>query len=50
MQPLHPHRDMARVAIKALTASGNEVHIVPQNLIELGELGHTLSSIRKADA
>ena len=35
LQPLHPQRETARVAIKALTARGNELHIVPQNLMEL---------------
>jgi hypothetical protein len=35
LQPLHPQRETARVAIKALTARGYELHIVPQNLMEL---------------
>jgi hypothetical protein len=35
LQPAHPQREMARVAIKALTARGRELHIVPQNLVEL---------------
>jgi predicted nucleic acid-binding protein len=35
LQPLHPQRETARVAIKALTARGHELHIVPQNLMEL---------------
>jgi predicted nucleic acid-binding protein len=34
-QPSHPQRETARVAIKALTARGRELHIVPQNLSEL---------------
>jgi predicted nucleic acid-binding protein len=34
-QPSHPQRETARVAIKALTARGRELHIVPQNLTEL---------------
>ena len=35
LQPSHPQRDIARVAIKALTARGRDLHIVPQNLVEL---------------
>jgi hypothetical protein len=35
LQPAHPQREMARVAIKAMTARGRELHIVPQNLVEL---------------
>jgi predicted nucleic acid-binding protein len=35
LQPLHPQREMVRAAIKALTARGHELHIVPQNLMEL---------------
>jgi len=35
LQPLHPQRETARIAIKALTAQGRELHIVPQNLMEL---------------
>lgn len=35
LQPLHPQRETARNAIKALTARGYELHIVPQNLMEL---------------
>ena len=35
LQPLHPQRDTARVAIKSLTARGRDLHIVPQNLMEL---------------
>jgi predicted nucleic acid-binding protein len=35
LQPLHPQRDTARVAITALTARGHELHLVPQNLMEL---------------
>jgi hypothetical protein len=34
LQPLHPQREVARSAIKALTAQGVEVQIVAQNLIE----------------
>jgi hypothetical protein len=34
LQPSHPQREMARVAIKALTARGRDLHIVPQNLVE----------------
>ena len=34
-QPLHPQREIARSAIKALTEQGRELHIVPQNLVEL---------------
>lgn len=30
-----PQRDTARVAIKAITARGHELHLVPQNLMEL---------------
>ena len=30
---------MARIAIKALTARGRELHIVPQNLVELWVVG-----------
>jgi len=35
LQPLHPQREMVRVAIKALPARGRDLHIVPQNLFEL---------------
>jgi predicted nucleic acid-binding protein len=35
IQPAHPQRETARNAIKALTAHGRELHIVPQNLMEL---------------
>ncbi|MGO9256912.1 MAG: type II toxin-antitoxin system VapC family toxin [Bryobacteraceae bacterium] len=35
LQPLHPQRETARAAIKALTARGRDLHIVPQNLVEL---------------
>jgi predicted nucleic acid-binding protein len=35
LQPSHPQRDIARVAIKALTARGHDLYIVPQNLVEL---------------
>ena len=35
IQPGHPQREMARKAIKVLTARGRELHIVPQNLFEL---------------
>ena len=35
LQPSHPQRDLARVAIKALTARGRDLYIVPQNLVEL---------------
>jgi predicted nucleic acid-binding protein len=35
LQPLHPQREIARTAIKALTEQGRELHIVPQNLVEL---------------
>jgi predicted nucleic acid-binding protein len=35
LQPAHPQRETARVAIKALTARGYELQLVPQNLVEL---------------
>jgi predicted nucleic acid-binding protein len=35
LQPLHPQLESARAAIKALTAQGRDLHIVPQNLIEV---------------
>lgn len=35
LQPFHPQRETVRSAIKALTAHGRELHIVPQNLVEL---------------
>ena len=35
LQPLHPQRETARSAIKALGALGHDLHIVPQNLFEL---------------
>ena len=35
LQPLHPQREAARAAIKALTARGRDLYIVPQNLVEL---------------
>jgi predicted nucleic acid-binding protein len=34
-QPLHPQRETARAAIKAMIARGHELHLVPQNLMEL---------------
>ena len=34
LQPLHPQREIARAAIKTLTAQGHELHLVPQNLME----------------
>jgi hypothetical protein len=35
LQPLHPQRETARVATKALAARGHELQLVPQNLMEL---------------
>ena len=35
LQPRHPQREIVRSAIKILSGQGNELHIVPQNLIEL---------------
>jgi predicted nucleic acid-binding protein len=35
LQPLHPQRETARGAIKALTGRGHELQLVPQNLTEL---------------
>jgi hypothetical protein len=35
LQPLNPQREIVRSAIKTLTAHGRELHIVPQNLVEL---------------
>jgi predicted nucleic acid-binding protein len=35
LQPAHPQCEAARAAIKALIARGRELHIVPQNLVEL---------------
>ena len=35
LQPLHPQREIARGAIKALTARGHELQLVPQNPMEL---------------
>ena len=35
LQPSHPQRETARGAIKALTARGHELRIVPQNLMGL---------------
>jgi hypothetical protein len=35
LQPLHPQREIVRVAIKTLAARGHELHLVPQNLVEL---------------
>jgi predicted nucleic acid-binding protein len=35
LQPLHPQREIARSAIKALTARGHELQLVPQNMMEL---------------
>jgi hypothetical protein len=35
LQPSHPQRDIASVAIKALTARGRDLYIVPQNPVEL---------------
>jgi predicted nucleic acid-binding protein len=35
LQPSHPQRETARAAIKVLTARGRDLHIVPQNLVEL---------------
>jgi hypothetical protein len=35
LQPRHPHYSIAAPAIEALPEQGRELHIVPQNLIEL---------------
>ena len=35
LQPLHPQRQVAQFAIKTLTSQGTELHIAPQNLVEL---------------
>jgi predicted nucleic acid-binding protein len=35
LQPLHPQLGLLSAAIKALTAQGRELHLVPQNLVEL---------------
>lgn len=35
LQPGHLQRELVRSAIKILTAQGRDLHIVPQNLIEL---------------
>jgi predicted nucleic acid-binding protein len=35
LQPGHPQREIVQSAIKFLTAHGRDLHIVPQNLIEL---------------
>jgi len=35
LQPLHPQRETTRIAIKALAVRGKELHLVPQNLMEL---------------
>jgi predicted nucleic acid-binding protein len=35
LQPLHPQREIVRVAIKTLAARRHELHLVPQNLVEL---------------
>jgi predicted nucleic acid-binding protein len=35
LQPLHPELEVARASMKALTIQGRNLHIVPQNLIEL---------------
>ena len=35
LQPHHPQREAVRSAIKALTAQGRELHIVPRILVEL---------------
>ncbi len=35
LQPLHPQREIVSSAIKVLVARGRELHIVPQNLVEL---------------
>jgi len=35
LQPLHPQRGTTRIAIKALAVRGKELHLVPQNLMEL---------------
>lgn len=35
LQLQHPQLETARAAIKALSAQGRELHIVPQNLVEL---------------
>jgi hypothetical protein len=34
LQPSHPQWEIARTAIKALTARGQELHIVPQKLFD----------------
>jgi len=35
LQPAHPQRETVRIPIKALAARGQDLHLVPQNLIEL---------------
>lgn len=35
LQPLHPQRETARVAMKTLVERGHELQLVPQNLVEL---------------
>jgi len=53
LQPLHPQREIARSAIKALTEHGRELHIVPQNQlwvvatrpVERNGLGMTPSAV-----
>lgn len=35
LQPLHPQRETARIAIKALATRGEDLQLVPQNLMEL---------------
>jgi predicted nucleic acid-binding protein len=35
LQASHPQREVARASIKALTARGRDLHIVPQNIVEL---------------
>jgi hypothetical protein len=35
LQPSHPQRETVRIAIKTLATRGQELHLVPQNLIEL---------------
>ena len=35
LQPLHSQCDLARAAMKTLTAQSRELHLVPQNLMEL---------------
>jgi hypothetical protein len=47
LQPLHPQREIARGAIKALTARGHELQLVPQNPMEFVGCGDSAGCAKR---